>query len=343
MKKWHKIIDFLTSFEVSQKFTTAYILVKPNEVQIVTDRSTKPKTGKEILKRMTQKISKQNSQNTNEQKKVIVRKKVDTQKNKFCPVCEYTHHSSYTLNVHLKHCNKKYCSYCDSVVNKKQYGIHLKKYHNINSFQCSICCISFESREKFLNHKSQHENYKYSCLECKLSFKNVNKLTTHLNKSHKTVFCNNCNKTFPNQYCFNFHAKSCKQKESDAQFNRFICDLCRNEFKTRIGIQTHMLKVHLGVMTFTCDKCGKQFMSDCALEEHMESHDKILNRYVCQFCGAKYSTSGGHRKHMRNKHYRVDPELYKKTVYPCTKCKKVLSSKKFLANHLSIKHGTNSA
>ncbi|KAJ1558528.1 hypothetical protein HK096_010780 [Nowakowskiella sp. JEL0078] len=60
-------------------------------------------------------------------------------------------------------------------------------------------------------------------------------------------------------------------QQSRINVNMFICNECGGSYKSEIGLQAHVNRIHLKMRNYDCSYCGKQFHTNFELQNHKES------------------------------------------------------------------------
>lgn len=131
------------------------------------------------------------------------------------------------------------------------------------------------------------------------------------------ITCPHCSKTY--------HDSQSLKKHIDAVHLKIkrLCPLCGASVT---ALAVHMNSVHTGVKNFPCPECGKKFKSNYDLNRHRDTVH-LGNKPCCPFCG----------KHLANirQHIRV---VHKQIRFPCTICKKQMTTKAELRKHYAKSH-----
>jgi len=195
-----------------------------------------------------------------------------------------------------------------------------------------------------LHNKKGYESCKFC--DKKLS---TSKLTEHMKNVHPTEFnllsCEFCNLKF---FKKNFLKAHIKTKHPNGQNHQFECDFDGRIFKSKMYLNTHMLrhqspvqckicnkmfsaiyiKDHLRTFhsidkNFSCKICSKSFKTALYLFMHEKTHNK---KFQCDICSRKFSTKTQLNKHKMDIH--ENPKRFE-----CDKCDKKYNQNKSLISH----------
>lgn len=119
---------------------------------------------------------------------------------------------------------------------------HQKKIHNGDV--CDICGSKFVHMKSMKRHiLVTHVNVpecNVKCNSCDMKFVDLKALGTHIRTKHtyKPPFqCNDCGKTFIKESYYKAHERSHAE-------DKFVCDICSQEFDFKPYLQTHMKNIH---------------------------------------------------------------------------------------------------
>lgn len=332
--RWSYLSERLLDISIHTKATTAFIFVTDSVRTVVEHRDKKKNLNMKNVKARINRISKETKRPTYRKTVPIEElERVRQWKLKVytCVECGSKYRQLHKINQHLANQNQRLCRHCYKIVNLKTFGEHLQT-HMIPFFKCEVCGLPFNNKEQLEKHKQVHKG-RNMCVECKRTFVTADMLTLHVHRRHEADVCNTCDKKFSNRICLYKHRSKCRTQK----LKKYICDHCSKEFNVRNVLKSHITLVHDRMLMHQCEQCGKKFNSACHLEEHYETHDIIPDRFKCQYCDKVYSTSGSYRRHLRQRHYSLNPAL-KKRDYSCDVCKKSFISEKYFKNHLQAKN-----
>jgi len=181
--------------------------------------------------------------------------------------------------------------------------------------QCRLCSDSYPANT---DHQA-HCRLSPVCPECNKTFSQWRVMNKHRKIVHMgmKITCPHCAKTY--------HDSQSLKKHIDAVHLKIkrLCPLCGASVT---ALAVHMNSVHTGVKNFPCPECGKKFKSNYDLNRHRDTVH-LGNKPCCPFCG----------KHLANirQHIRV---VHKQIRFPCTICKKQMTTKAELRKHYAKSH-----
>lgn len=199
-----------------------------------------------------------------------------------CDKCGSKLSKRNTLANHLANHRKalKCCDLCPrSFICKLFLKLHIEKDHLRVTFDCTFCSHKTYSQRLLKIHLLQHG----SKTECKVCKKMVANMKHHL-RSHVDVKCPICSKI-----CSKASLKHHKRQHSN--FGPVECDLCGEEFKSKVNLKSHML-IHMKKKK--CSVCQKHVSN---MTGHLKSHVKVK----CPVCGLECSKQSLTR-HIKRKH-----------------------------------------
>ena len=189
----------------------------------------------------------------------------------------------------------------------------------------------------------------YPCTWCDKIFNCHSDLTAHKRDVHSKKKagirypCGQCYKIFSREVCRNAHEEkvhSGKEKEEEVK-----CGKCDKIYKDKFSLTRHDKNKHSNNGTrvrYPCTICGTSFTDKSNLRRHIEnahSNNGAGIRYPCTICGKSYSSKSNRRQHETNAH----PEKEAETTFPCGQCDKIFTCKIYRNVHVKDVHSTNGA
>ncbi|XP_055680596.1 zinc finger protein weckle-like [Lutzomyia longipalpis] len=224
------------------------------------------------------------------------------------------------------------CFICEESFEKfPQLFNHCQKVHQAKAF-IECCEKNYYSRACLLNHMNYHiypDGFK--CPECTRSFHKRKSLRSHMLNQHtpkdqRKYKCPDCDKTFMTSTAFNLHSR----KHYDWQKRGFACKFCqvRRTFESPILLQKHIRHYHSeeSIEKFVCDTCGREFRTRTSFKKHMAFH---LTTESCPICKKKFNSKNWLDRHYK-KHFEDKP------TYLCDICGKVSASYDSQRAHLKV-------
>lgn len=108
--------------------------------------------------------------------------------------------------------------------------------------------------------------------------------------------------------------------------DRFQCEICKKNYKTKASLKQHHYRFHGQGAKFNCNVCAKEFVYASFLREHMIKHSK--GQYKCEVCGNTFKSQKGLKWH----NYRQHP---KNPKFQCKVCDKTFVFESTLKLHMA--------
>ncbi|XP_017315713.1 general transcription factor IIIAa isoform X2 [Ictalurus punctatus] len=141
-------------------------------------------------------------------------------------------------------------------------------------YECTYegCDRRFANPSKRKRHEKVHKGYPCPAEDCSFVAKTWTELTKH-RKEHKVrVQCEECKKTFRDQWFLKQH----QHVHAEVRLV-FLCprDGCKRSYTTAFNLQSHILSFHEQQRAFSCPEpgCTKAFSMKLSLQRHSVVHD----------------------------------------------------------------------
>ncbi|XP_055595137.1 zinc finger protein 62 homolog [Uranotaenia lowii] len=168
--------------------------------------------------------------------------------------------------------------------------------------------------------------------------------------------CTICGQLVKNQITLDIHMRG----HTEASIT-ITCKICGKQSPNARALRKHIKEAHIIRHAHPCTMCRKSFKTRHALKDHMAIHTGEM-LYKCEFCDEQFYNSGNHSLHRKKMHAQeweelkksmpisrrgcpkkcqslIQEERVKKSLHPCTLCKKNFKSRRGLKEHMSIHTG----
>uniref|UniRef100_A0AAR5P4M6 C2H2-type domain-containing protein n=1 Tax=Dendroctonus ponderosae TaxID=77166 RepID=A0AAR5P4M6_DENPD len=186
-------------------------------------------------------------------------------------VCNGSFSTRYKLGEHLRTHTKERMLACPTCMaqfsSKTTFSDHRKRQlkTHMRSYQCSQCLKLFSIERLLSDHMRSHIN-QYKCALCDMTSPNPSTLSKHYRYRHMNIrpfTCGVCSKTFVTKCNLDIHLRTHQEKA-------FQCDQCEFGCKSKVGLKSHMVKVHgLESLVYECQLCKRQFKRGSYLTCHL--------------------------------------------------------------------------
>ncbi|VEN54059.1 unnamed protein product [Callosobruchus maculatus] len=248
-----------------------------------------------------------------------------------CAHCTYKTNIKYFLTRHLlTHPEEAHrCVHCNATFKSKTslYDHTIKKHSEMidsvpgKIHECTHCTYKSTSKNLLTRHMKTHPGspgYEINkCMHCHLKFKGKASLDEHIVRRHPEFIdsvsrniheCKRC--TFKTTLQSYFTKNMLKHAKADSLC---MCIHCTETFKTKKGLDNHMVSTHPKSM----------------------NTDSVEVYYQCTFCTYKTTYRGNLARHCGIKHpERADAH----EVIACIYCKATFKSKRGQEDHIVRKH-----
>lgn len=116
--------------------------------------------------------------------------------------------------------------------------------------------------------------------------------------------------------------------------NKYICNLCQNEFKNMKWLESHMKTIHINFLKANCKKqpqcqiCFKSFRGPGMLKMHQKTHERENKMPTCSICGKEFKSKSILYRH-RSTHFADQKQ------HVCSICNKTFNSNYQLNAHIA--------
>ncbi|XP_036937490.1 zinc finger protein 93-like isoform X1 [Acanthopagrus latus] len=174
-------------------------------------------------------------------------------------------------------------------------------------------------------HKHNPSDPSLYCMECNKSFPNTSTLKTH-NLRHMPRLCTKCGESFRGFLDLSHHYVEVHDFKGP-----FPCTSCKRTYTDLRGLIRHE-RFHAGDLPFKCPKCPKAFTYASALALHDRTHTKEA-ACLCWDCGKGCKSNAALRIHRLCCHCSVDEKRF-----CCEHCGKAYALKRSLDLHVAKLH-----
>lgn len=199
----------------------------------------------------------------------------------------------------LKGKNKRYqCIECEKTYSRTDHlKTHVLSVHRPSdkAFECIECGQKFAAQYRLNDHKK----YRAVCNTCGRMFCTKKLQQLHQAEEHDyrettatSSIChyNGCNELVAEcgwaEHMANKHPNiNRKEKKPDP----YECDICSKTYKTKTGVEFHLLSVHFpSTKKFKCKICGYATVSQKLLEQHQRKIHIEQRNFMCSVCGKTF-------------------------------------------------------
>lgn len=190
------------------------------------------------------------------------------------------------------------------------------RYESFQLLLCPMCGETFNKHWSFHKHvANSHPDkietaYREKCVDCNLVVKNASLLKKHLKRCPKKpgpYTCNNCNKSFDQEYHQKLHELT---HEPKWVVSRTICPECGVSSKKYRDFEIHSIVKH-GKVVVTCPICGFWTRDLFSTKNHMDEHLGIES-YLCDVCYTYFLDKGRFYLHMHQHEKDLCPKCLQK-------------------------------
>nr|CAH7723999.1 unnamed protein product [Callosobruchus chinensis] len=292
-----------------------------------------------------------------------------------CKVCIYKTTCKDKFDRHMSThpeenscANLSTCMHCKEVFrNRKDLDDHILKSHptNIGSItskihDCKICYFRTTLKHRMDTHMLKHPEANYTpkvhaCRVCGTVFKSKISMDDHIVKHHtecvesvtsKIHECKICLYRTTFKHCFDAHML--KHPELNPTFKFHTCMVCNSAFKSRIGMDDHIVKLHpesIELVTsriHECKSCVYKTTYKDRFDTHMLRHPEAdpSKFSVCVACNATFRSKQKMDDHVLKQHPEFTESVTSK-IHECKVCLYRTTFKDRLSNHMATHPDTN--
>nr|CAH7724000.1 unnamed protein product [Callosobruchus chinensis] len=227
-------------------------------------------------------------------------------------------------------------------------------------YECKVCIYKTTCKDKFDRHMSTHPEENScanlsTCMHCKEVFRNRKDLDDHIVKHHtecvesvtsKIHECKICLYRTTFKHCFDAHML--KHPELNPTFKFHTCMVCNSAFKSRIGMDDHIVKLHpesIELVTsriHECKSCVYKTTYKDRFDTHMLRHPEAdpSKFSVCVACNATFRSKQKMDDHVLKQHPEFTESVTSK-IHECKVCLYRTTFKDRLSNHMATHPDTN--
>ena len=147
----------------------------------------------------------------------------------------------------MNQCIKKMCPMCSKVLSGKGLMTHIREIHTGEELKCEYCSYSTRRKLQIKRHVAiRHEGTdSFMCGECGEKLGSKTSLTRHVILKHedarpKTLFCNQCDKSFALKHGLSRHIDNVHLQKKDK-----LCLYCDYKTYSNFNLRLHASKMHI--------------------------------------------------------------------------------------------------
>ncbi|XP_073842893.1 uncharacterized protein [Musca autumnalis] len=133
------------------------------------------------------------------------------------------------------------------------------------------------------------------------------------------------------------HKCELRNEHASSTDKKFVCEICNQRFKTKIGLGLHYYRTHQGAHSqYKCEQCDSPHVTEKSLRKHIrDKHpSSLVTEYICNICNQNFTTQNGLDKHC----YWMHPKTEIPSKHKCEICGSCYGKSLSLRYHISKKH-----
>nr|CAH7724002.1 unnamed protein product [Callosobruchus chinensis] len=292
-----------------------------------------------------------------------------------CKVCLFKTTNKRQFELHtLRHPDSyssykpSTCPHCNAEFNTKRglenhiLNNHPKSIASITSkiHECKICTfkttLKCDLDAHMMEHSGERASYNFNtCIHCTAVFRTSAARDNHILKKHPECTASVTRRVYECKVCI--YKTTCKDKfdrhmlkhpELNPTFKFHTCMVCNSAFKSRIGMDDHIVKLHpesIELVTsriHECKSCVYKTTYKDRFDTHMLRHPEAdpSKFSVCVACNATFRSKQKMDDHVLKQHPEFTESVTSK-IHECKVCLYRTTFKDRLSNHMATHPDTN--
>ncbi|XP_046993040.1 oocyte zinc finger protein XlCOF6-like [Schistocerca americana] len=232
-----------------------------------------------------------------------------------CPVCNRKFLKESRLAAHLSKCGKakgkaetRFCEYCDmGFSSQRVLNLHIERIHKLplaSTESASTAGDTISLKDDFPDDLPF-----FCCVVCQSAYKSVSDFVTHACKDAS----------------LKLGREAVASAEHLRQLRKFLCGLCREEFRSLARTLYHLARCSGG--PYRCELCPNKYDYPRELNQHKSKAHRGANSFFCDECGLNFKLRTSLQKHKVNRHERHE------SLFTCDECSKTFTKRIHLTRH----------
>ena len=202
----------------------------------------------------------------------------------FCDKCDYSCRRKDQIKTHqaTKHEGFRFkCTKCEKEYQtSKNLDEHSKAEHEGVRYKCNKCDFAVKIKRHLRRHNVIHdkERKQFPCTNCTNIYLSKTHLTKHIRTKHDKIGikCDKCPYVESTEKIMKVHARKHERptvKKPDMVKKLIPCDICGEEFPTRMKLALHVGAAHFHAdEKYPCHVCEFETNSIRVLKNHIIDH-----------------------------------------------------------------------